>query len=332
MASDTGLDLVVRGATIVDGTGGPATEGDLAVSGGVIEAVGGRVGGRGAEEVDGRGLVLAPGFIDPHTHLDANLFWDPDVTPSSSFGVTTVVTANCGYSLAPLDGDAGRRYVMSALSTVEQIPEEAIWAGVPFDWDDLDSYSRRLDALSVALNHAYLVGHVPCARPRSGCLLLTNARRARRERGDGPALAGGSQLGALGFSTDQVIGNPGPGGTALPGQVCGEATSCSPWRHARTGARARAVHDGQRGPPPGPGRARGRSRLARASRRGLGANVVVGPIFDCHDDPGGVSHIMDMCCRPEAGRDASCRRSRPGRSSSGPASTARPRRPRPARR
>ncbi len=123
--------------------------------------------------------MLAPGFIDPHTHLDANLFWDPDVTPSSSFGVTTVVAANCGYALAPLSGDPERRYVVSALSTVEQIPEEAIWAGVPFDWDDLDSYSRRLDALSVAVNHAFLVGHVPLrARPRSGSPRPTTARRS----------------------------------------------------------------------------------------------------------------------------------------------------------
>jgi len=295
LASDTGLDLVVRGATIVDGTGGPATEGDLAVSGGVIEAVGGRVGGRGAEEVDGRGFVLAPGFIDPHTHLDANLFWDPDVTPSSSFGVTTVVTANCGYSLAPLDGDAGRRYVVSALSTVEQIPEEAIWAGVPFDWDDLDSYSRRLDALSVALNHAFLVGHVPL---RAAALGVPAAHDRPAEPGEieamGRLLFRGLQLGALGFSTDQVIGNPGPGGTALPGQVCGEAELL---------AMARVLREG-----PGPGLftmanaalLQGRAereadlawheRLAEAS----GRDVVVGPVFDSHDDPGGGLAIMDL--------------------------------------
>ncbi len=72
-------------------------------------------------EIDGRDLVLAPGFIDPHTHLDANLFWDPDVTPSSSFGVTTVVTGNCGYALAPIADDAARDYVVDALCTVEQI-------------------------------------------------------------------------------------------------------------------------------------------------------------------------------------------------------------------
>src|SRR5690349_12042128 len=113
----TRFDLVVRGATIADGTGASLQDGDVAVRDGVISAVG-DVRGTGDEEIDGQGCVVAPGFIDPHTHLDANLFWDADVTPSSSFGVTTVVTANCGYALAPV-GDASRDYVIAAMSTVE---------------------------------------------------------------------------------------------------------------------------------------------------------------------------------------------------------------------
>ena len=74
------------------------------------------------EELDGDGQILAPGFIDPHTHLDANLFWDADLTPSSSFGVTTVVTTNCGYGLAPVLSEEARQYLVAAMSTVEQIP------------------------------------------------------------------------------------------------------------------------------------------------------------------------------------------------------------------
>src|SRR6202167_1181188 len=114
-------------------------EGDVAVRYGKIAQVGGHVRGRADEEVDARDLVLAPGFIDPHTHLDANLFWDADVTPSSSFGVTTVVTTNCGYGLAQILDEEARRYLIDAMSTVEQIPAEAIEAGVPFDWSDLPS-------------------------------------------------------------------------------------------------------------------------------------------------------------------------------------------------
>src|SRR4029079_4962929 len=94
------------------------------------------VTGRGAVELDGRGLVLAPGWIDTHTHLDANQFWDPFLTPCSRYGVTTVVLANCGYALAPALTDEQREYVIEALVTVEQVPRDAIDDAVPFDWTD----------------------------------------------------------------------------------------------------------------------------------------------------------------------------------------------------
>ncbi len=295
MAPETDYQLIVRNATIVDGSGGPATGGDVAVRDGLLAQVGGHVGGRAAEEVDGRDLVLAPGFIDPHTHLDANLFWDPDLTPSSSFGVTTVVTANCGYALAPVGSEEARQYLVAAMSTVEQIPEVSIETGVPFDWSDLPSYAARLDALDVLLNHAFLIGHVPI---RAAVLGVPGAytRKATADEiaAMGCLLRQGTELGALGFSTDQVIGNPGPGGTALPGQVCGEDELLS---------LAAVLGEG-----PGPGLftmanaalLQGREervadlawhqRLAEAS----GRPVVVGPIFDSTEDPGGAFVLMDM--------------------------------------
>jgi N-acyl-D-aspartate/D-glutamate deacylase len=286
------FDLVVRGATIVDGTGGPPAEGDVGVTDGVISAVG-EAPGRGAEEFDGRGRVVAPGFIDPHTHLDANLFWDPDVSPSSGFGVTTVVTANCGYALAPVS-DESRDYVIAAMSTVEQIPETSIREGVPFDWSDLPTYAARLDRLEVAVNHAFLVGHVPL---RSAVLGVPAVHEREATPDEVAAMArllrDGLALGALGFSTDQVIGNPGPAGTRLPGQVCAPEELL---------AIARALGEGA-----GPGllamanaaMLQGRAereadlawheRLAEAS----GRPVIVGPIFEGHDDPGTGRHILD---------------------------------------
>ncbi len=288
-------DLVLRDAVVVDGTGGPRRQADVAVAGGRIAAVERRLAGTGAEEVDCTDLVVSPGFIDPHTHLDANLFWDPELTPSSSFGVTTVVTANCGYSLAPLAGEDQRAYVVAALSTVEQIPEISILAGVPFDWDDLASYAGRLDRLPVALNHAFLVGHAPL---RSAVMGVPDAYRRPATDDEvavmGKLLAEGLALGALGFSTDQVIGNPGPGGTALPGQICGEGELL---------ALARVLG---RGPGPGlftmanaamlQGRAEREADLAWHEQLATasGRPVVVGPVFDAHDDPGGGLAVMDL--------------------------------------
>jgi N-acyl-D-aspartate/D-glutamate deacylase len=295
MAADVEYQLIFRNATIADGTGGPLAEGDVAVRDGEIAQVGGHVGGRAAEEVDARDLVLAPGFIDPHTHLDANLFWDPDLTPSSSFGVTTVVTANCGYALAPILTEEARQYLVAAMSTVEQIPEVSIETGVPFDWSDLASYAARMDELDVLLNHAFLVGHVPV---RAAVLGVPGAysREATADevQAMGRLLRQGMELGALGFSTDQVVGNPGPGGTALPGQICGEGELLG---------FAAVLGQG-----PGPGLftmanaalLQGREervadlgwhqRLAAAS----GHPVVVGPIFDSTEDPGGACVIMDL--------------------------------------
>ncbi len=295
MAAHAEHDLIFRNVTVVDGSGGSSAQGDVAVSGGRISQVGGRVVGHAAEEVSGRDLVLAPGFIDPHTHLDANLFWDPDLTPSSSFGVTTVVTANCGYALAPVLNEGARAYLVAAMSTVEQIPEVSFETGVPFDWSDLASYAARLDELDVLLNHAFLVGHVPIRAAVMGVPDVYTRRASADEiQQMGRLLRQGTDLGALGFSTDQVVGNPGPGGTALPGQICGEDELLQ---------LAAVLGEG-----PGPGLftmanaalLQGRKekiddlawhqRLAAAS----GRPVVVGPIFDSTDDPGGAAEIMDL--------------------------------------
>jgi N-acyl-D-amino-acid deacylase len=293
-------DLVVRGATVIDGTGAPGIVADVAVDGDRIINVG-EVSGPGTVELDGRGLVLAPGWIDTHTHLDANQFWDPFLTPCSRYGVTTVVLANCGYALAPAMTAEHREYVIEALVAVEQVPRDAIDEAVPFDWTDQATYVDALERVETALNRAFLVGHLPIRTAILG-------PEAARTRVATPAeieamrelVAEGLRLGALGFSTDQVVGNIGPGNTALPGQVCDDAELL---------AFAAALGAG-----PGPGlltmapRAllldreqrladlAWHERLAAAS----GRPVVIGPVFDTYDEPGVGRDLLDGMAAAQA--------------------------------
>ncbi|WP_431042685.1 N-acyl-D-amino-acid deacylase family protein [Streptomyces sp. P1-3] len=161
------LDHLIRGATLVDGTGAPARVADVGLRGGRVAVVAapGEVGepARGAE--DATGLVLAPGFVDPHTHYDAQLFWDPYATPSMHHGVTTVVGGNCGFTLAPLHPDRPEDadYTRRMMSKVEGMSLAALERGAPWNWSSFGAY---LDALEgrIAVNAGFMVGH--CALRR----------------------------------------------------------------------------------------------------------------------------------------------------------------------
>jgi len=150
-------DLVIRNGTIVDGTGLPKYRGDVGVKGDRIAAIG-RITERGKEEIDATGQVVSPGFIDGHTHMDAQVFWDPLGSCSCWHGVTTVVMGNCGFTLAP--GTAEQRdLILSNIVRAEDISPDAIGAAVRWNWTSFRQYMDVVDKLPKTINYAANIGH-----------------------------------------------------------------------------------------------------------------------------------------------------------------------------
>src|SRR5918996_1873406 len=148
-------DLLIRNGTLVDGTGAPARREDVGVAAGKIVAP-----GKADRTIDAEGLVVAPGFIDPHTHYDAQICWDGATTPSSWHGVTTVVMGNCGVGIAPCRPSA-REIEMRDLVNVEAIPFEVLNAGITWDWETFPQYLDAAAKRKPALNLAFLAPLTP---------------------------------------------------------------------------------------------------------------------------------------------------------------------------
>ncbi|KQT34765.1 amidohydrolase [Sphingomonas sp. Leaf412] len=214
-------DLVIRGGTIVDGSGGEPFAADVAIAHGVIVEIG-RVAGRGAEEIDARGLLVTPGFVDVHTHYDGQATWDERMQPSSWHGVTTVVQGNCGVGFAPCRPEDRDRLVY-LMEGVEDLPYPVLTAGLPWDWESfpqyLDSLERRRFDLDVATQvpHAALRVHVMRERgvarePATGDDIAAMARLAK----------GAVEAGALGFSTSRTLNHRTKAGEPTPTLTAGE--------------------------------------------------------------------------------------------------------------
>src|SRR5882757_2294559 len=137
------LDSVIRGGTVVDGTGAPARHADVGIRAGRVVEIG-TIKDEAAETIDAGGMIVAPGFVDPHTHYDAQLFWDPAATPSNLHGVTSMIAGNCGFTLAPVEPEDAD-YIRRMMAKVEGMPLPALETGVPWSWHTFDEYLGALD-------------------------------------------------------------------------------------------------------------------------------------------------------------------------------------------
>ncbi|HVR91108.1 MAG TPA: D-aminoacylase [Novosphingobium sp.] len=209
-------DLIIRNGTIVDGTGAPRFAGDIAVKDGLIAAVG-KVQGNAAEEIDAGGKVVAPGWVDIHTHYDGQATWDQEMAPSSWHGVTTVVMGNCGVGFAPAAPDS-HEWLIGLMEGVEDIPGTALAEGMKWNWETFPEYLDALEAMPRSID----VGtHVPHGAVRAYVLREREMPGAVPTDADIEAMSAivedGLRAGALGFSTSRTVIHKSVDGEVVPG-------------------------------------------------------------------------------------------------------------------
>ena len=214
-------DLVIRGGGIADGLGGELFDADVAITGGRITEVG-RVSGQGKEEIDARGKLVAPGFVDVHTHYDGQVTWSQDITPSSQNGVTSAVMGNCGVGFAPCRPSDHQRLIQ-LMEGVEDIPEPVLSAGLPWAWESFPDY---MDWLSQRNFDMDIGAQLPDAALRVYVMGERGARRDPATSEDNramAALAGDAvRAGALGFSTSRTLNHRTSTGDFTPTLKAGE--------------------------------------------------------------------------------------------------------------
>jgi len=210
-------DTVIRGGTVVDGTGQPRFTGDVAIDGDRITQVGGKAG-PGKREIDANGLLVTPGWVDAHTHYDGQATWDPLLAPSSWHGVTTILFGNCGVGFAPVR-HADHDSLIGLMEAVEEIPGIALADGLKWNWETFPEYLDALDQMPRAIDIAAQIPHHPLR------VYVMGERAVNREKATADdieamrsAVAQGLRAGAFGFTTSRTNSHKTPTGEMVPGR------------------------------------------------------------------------------------------------------------------
>ena len=217
-----GHDLVIRSGTIVDGTGADSFTGDLAIDEGVITQVGGDVG-QGSREIDADGALVAPGWVDIHTHYDGQVTWDAEMAPSSLHGATTIVMGNCGVGFAPARPDE-RDFLIELMEAVEDIPGTALHEGIDWQWESFGEYLDALESMPRTIDCGTQVPHAALRAYVSGEAAHEDDLDADQLQQMSDLVGQAVREGALGFSTSRTILHSSrhgliPGTTALPDEL-----------------------------------------------------------------------------------------------------------------
>ena len=211
------LDLLIKNGTVVDGSGRPRYCADIGVTAGKIIEIG-RIGAAAERVIDADGLIVAPGFIDGHTHMDAQIAWDLLGSCSCWHGVTSVVMGNCGFALAPCKPE-DREWFARCLTAVEDIPTEAMLAGIDWNWESFPEYLANVERLPKGLNYGMYIGHSALRMYVMGGRGLEEPATEDDLRRMEAAVAEAVRAGALGFSTSRATTHVTPDGTPVASRI-----------------------------------------------------------------------------------------------------------------
>ena len=217
---------VIKGGTVVDGSGEAGYRADVAIADGRIVEIGENL--TGDRILDAQGCIVAPGFIDIHTHYDAQVFWDPALTPSCFHGVTTVVAGNCGFSIAPIR-PTDRELIANTMEKVEDMNPATLLEGVPWDFETFPEYLASVERHGTVLNYGAYIGHTALRLYAMGAEAVGRAARPDELEAMSAIIRDAMDAGAVGFATSFAATHLCATGQPIPSQARREAGRCRDW-------------------------------------------------------------------------------------------------------